>query len=756
MKRFNPARYALLLASVCAAPFAFAAPAAAQDVAVEEEEAVIVTARRREESLQDVPIAISVETAEELDQRGAENITVLQQTTPNATVQIARGSNSTLIGFIRGIGQQDPLWGFEPGVGLYVDDVYVARPQGAVLDIFDINRIEVLRGPQGTLYGRNTIGGAIKYVTNRLDPTEPHLTARVNVGSYSQLDTILTGSLPLSDTFVIGGALAGYTRDGFGENLTTGAEHYNKDVVAMRFSAEWTPMSDWFVRFSADHVEDRSNARHGHREANWAPGGAAYDPLPNVYDTRAGAGDDNYVETTGYSLLIEHELNDLLTFKSITAYREGLTDTIIDFDGTPNPTLDVPAHYDDDQFTQEFQLLFEGERIQAVAGLFYLDGRAAGAFDTVLGLANLTLATAGEVRTESIAAFADVSVDLTDALAVSIGGRWTRDEKVADVYRQNFTGIRSPLFGNPAAIPGLVRSDYTGNATFEEFTPRASITWEPSDELTLYASYSRGFKSGGFDMRGDVVLTPSTVEGYDPEFADTYEVGFHSSWFNGRANVSGAIFQTDYTDMQITRQQPALVGIASFVDNAASSQLRGIELEGDFEITENLRANLAVGYIDGEFDEYLSSAVVPNPDPPPPATIVIPVDLSGLADFQNTPDWTGAFSLTYSTQLGGGILAVTPSVAYRGDAQMFEFAAPEIDQDAYTLVNTSITWTSDNDRFRLGLHGQNLTDEEYRVGGYYFAANPPPPYLPGPLFGNSIIGFYGPPQTVTASVEVRF
>ena len=150
-----------------------------------------------------MPIAISVQTAEQLDQRGAENITVLQQTTPNATVQVARGSNSTLIAFIRGVGQQDPLWGFEPGVGLYVDDVYVARPQAAVLDIFDIERIEVLRGPQGTLYGRNTIGGAVRYVTARDGHRGSASAARASPSArYNQLETVLTGSVPLTENFV--------------------------------------------------------------------------------------------------------------------------------------------------------------------------------------------------------------------------------------------------------------------------------------------------------------------------------------------------------------------------------------------------------------------------------------------------------------------------------------------------------------------------------------------------------------------------
>ena len=192
----NVSPYAALLATLLPAVAQVEAqeptPAADSDTIQE----VTVTARRREESLQDVPIAVSAFSAEQLERIGALDITTLQQTTPNLTLQVARGSNSTLIAFIRGVGQQDPLWGFEPGVGLYVDDVYVARPQGAVLDIYDIERIEVLRGPQGTLYGRNTIGGAIKYVTRRLGE-DPALSAKVNLGSYSQRDVIVTGSTPV-------------------------------------------------------------------------------------------------------------------------------------------------------------------------------------------------------------------------------------------------------------------------------------------------------------------------------------------------------------------------------------------------------------------------------------------------------------------------------------------------------------------------------------------------------------------------------
>ena len=384
---------------------------------------IVVTARRRAESLQDVPVAVTAVSGEQLEARGALDITELARSTPSLTLNAARGSNSTLISFIRGVGQQDPLWGFDPGVGLYIDDVYVARPQAAVLDIFDVERVEVLRGPQGTLYGRNTIGGAIKYVTSRINADEPEGRLRASYGSYNQRDVIASAQLPFNDQFKVSAALARYLRDGYGTNLNTGNEHYNKDVTAFRASAEWSPTDNLFFRLAGDLVNDDSNARHGHREVAPSPS--------DVYDTNAGAGDKNRVQTRGLSLTGEWEMSDMFTFKSITAYRDGFTRGNIDFDNLPQPILDIPAAYNDDQFSQEFQVLVSAGRLNGVAGVFYMDANASGAFDTVVGLANLTTLTSGSVATKSYAAFADFSYDLTDALSVSVGGRFTKDEKEA-------------------------------------------------------------------------------------------------------------------------------------------------------------------------------------------------------------------------------------------------------------------------------------------------------------------------------------
>ncbi len=694
---------------------------------------VVVSARRRDELLKDVPISVSALGEERLEQTGASDITALQQQTPNATVQVARGSNSTLISFIRGVGQQDPLWGFEPGVGLYVDDVYVARPQAAVLDIFDIERIEVLRGPQGSLYGRNTVGGAIKYVTSRLSQ-DAEATIRGAYGSYNQVDLVASGSVPLTDSFRVGAAFASLTRDGYGSNLNTGAEHYDKDVTAFRVSAEFTPRDEVFFRLAYDRTQDDSSPRHGHREvAGVGPGAGVPD---SVYDTYAGIGDENSVEAEGLSFTGQVDVSEHWTFKSITAWREGRTDSVIDFDNTPAQTLDIPAYYADEQFTQEFQFQFNYDRIQGVFGVFYLDGSAEGAFDTILGGAGINIGTGGVVDTESVALFADVNLDLTERLHLGLGIRYTEDSKTGTVFRATYLGTaRSPLVGGVPRAPLVQNTDYTNSRTFTDISPRIALSYDFSDAITGYASWSSGFKSGGFDMRGDASLTPNTVNGYDPETVDSYEIGLKGR--AGPLSFSSAVFYNEYQDQQVTTQVPAGASIASFVDNVGQSTIYGAEFEGSLFLTDSLSANFAVGYLQAEFDEFIRYNL----------TTMAFEDISDLVVLQNAPEWTGYFGLTWRGDLAGGELVVTPSVSYRGDFSQFEFPNPVLDQEAYALVDLSLIWTAPSERWSVGLFGKNLTDEEYRVGAYTF---------PGALFNDSLIGYYGPPQTVTGSIQIKF
>ena len=414
-------------------------------------EEIVVTARRRVESLQDVPIAVTAYSGEQLESQGAVDITDISDTTPNVTLETSRGTNTTLTAFIRGVGQQDPVAGFEAGVGIYLDDVYFNRPQAAVLDIYDVERIEVLRGPQGTLYGRNTIGGAIKYVTRRL-PDRTTANLRANLGTYHQADLVASVSTPLAEGLRIGGAIARLGREGFGDNLLTGKSNYNKDIFAARGTIEFEPTEAFSIRVSGDYTDDQSSARNGHR---LIPGLVTGTPvLDDVYDTRAGLiSPEQQVRAYGGAVHAELRLSDALTLKNITAYRKDKSFAPIDFDSLPAADVDVPAIYKNHQFSNELQLAYEGGRLQGIAGLYYLNANANNVFDVILAttspvaLPGLTAATVGDVDTKTWAAFADFTFDITSQLALSVGGRYTNDKREATVIRANYLNGPSPALG---------------------------------------------------------------------------------------------------------------------------------------------------------------------------------------------------------------------------------------------------------------------------------------------------------------------
>lgn len=760
---------------VSASALATAAPALAQDTddATAENNrrlgVITVSAQRRDQSLTDVPIAVTAFDAESLISTGTADITQLQRQTPNATIEVARGSNSTLIAFIRGVGQQDPLWGFEPGVGLYVDDVFIARPQGAVLDIFDVERIEVLRGPQGTLYGRNTIGGAIKYVTKGLsDEREANIT--LNYGTFNQIDAIASGSLPLGDSFRVGGAIARYTRDGYGTNLNTGAEHYDKDVFAYRVSAEIDLTDRLQVRLAADRTEDDSNAKHGHRRLPSAD--RTLGVTADEFDTRAGLGDDNEVNTEGMSLTVEYAPNDVVTLKSITAIRESETFTPIDFDALPQPDFDVPAKYFDEQFSHEFQLLFDTDNVSGIFGIYYLNGEASGDFDVILSSLGLTIYQAGVQEKENLSVFGDVTWDINEKFSLAVGGRWTQDETVADVTRDLYLGLGSTAF-DPSnsgifflpqtGYENLVRSD-------ERFTPRIALTYNFSDNANVYASYSEGFKAGGFDPRARQDLDPLGLsrQGFGPEFVDSYEIGTKGVYFDGRLSLNAAAFYAEYTDQQIQVQTGADSDgngtndtFVSSVFNAGASEYMGFELEGAFLLTDALTLSGNLGVIDAEIKEILTEGVDAGGNPV----------VNNIADqfvTQNTPEWSGQVALNYTAPIPGGDrgdLSVTGSLAFRdaynlANIELPGFApntnalwpegAPSLDPDSYALFDLSAIWTAPSGRYSLAIHGKNLTDERYEVAAYNFVT-------PSQLGVDSVYSsFYGPPRTVYGSLRINF
>ena len=720
-------------------------------------EEVVVTARRRSESLQDVPIAVTALSGDALTLKGASDITELAQAVPSVTLEPSRATNSTLTAFIRGVGQQDPLAGFEQGVGLYMDDVYMARPQGNVVDIYDVERIEILRGPQGTLYGRNTMGGAIRYVTRRLDE-EFGGRVKATYGDYDQVDLVGTVNVPLSDSLRVGGTVASFQRDGYGENLTTGDENYDKDVVAYRLSAEWLPTDDLLLRFAYDDTRDESAPVAGYRPRAGAVSG---EPVTkDIRDTWAGAADNattagikgnNEVEADGWMLSVDWNIGNHYTLRSITADRSDYTESVIDFDSLSVDDFDAPVIYDNEQFTQEFQLLYSGDKMNLVTGLFYIDATASNDFDVVLGQlgraaygSELTAYTGGTVDTESWSAFADLTWNFTDRLSAAVGVRYTEDERSVEVFRGSYLGIGSPFFGNDDAVFLGATSDYEASETWDDWSPRVNVSYLWTDDITVYAGYSQGFKAGMFDPRGANFVTPAVEEGVNPETLDSYEIGLKSTYWDGRAVTNIALFYSDYTDMQV----PGSVGIDTDGDgvnddfvgtltNAGAAEISGIEIEGNFLVTESFSVQVAASFLDTEITEW----------------IVNDVDVSGDRYIQNTPEEMVYLGFNYVTGAFGGDLNLNASYSYKSDITQFEYAVPVIDQESHEIVNASMMWISAEDTWLVGLHGKNLTDEDVKTAGYCFGNES---YCSPLGFEDNTTIFYGPPRTWMVTVEYRF
>ena len=774
-----------------------AAPANAQtqaDAATASSQEIVVTARRRNELLLNVPVAVSAYSAEQLDRQGALTITDVAKTTPNVTLKVSRGTNNTLTPFIRGIGQQDPVAGFEQGVGLYLDDVYFNRPQAAVLDIYDVERIEILRGPQGTLYGRNTIGGAVKFVTKRIPTDGPHMSIRTNLGTYSQTDLIVSASTPITQQLLVGVAAARLSTGGFGKNLTNGLDNYNKDIIATRGSLEFIPSSTVLFRLTGDYVWDDSNPKGGHRfypnlcaNAVGGCGGAAGAVTPvlgNVFDTQGNLNDPlQRVRSGGAALHIEADLNDWLKFRSITAYRMDVNYTPIDFDATALPDVDVPAIYRNHQTSQEFQLVIDNKKLQGVAGFYYLTAKAFDEFDVRLysSLPGFTASTLGDVHTKTWAAFGDFTYNFSDQWAASLGGRWTNDKRDAYILAQSrLNGGQPGLggaygFGVGTVLPPTT-TNFRGSRTDTAFTPRASVNFKPNRDNNLYISYSQGFKGGGFDPRGKAinapVTAPATVSTYQqiydfltfkPEKVDSYEIGWKSSLLNHRLQLATAIFDAEYKDVQVPGSEACTVNnlpnFCGITTNAGKARMRGIEIETNARLGENLatqgdRFSFAgsLGYLDGKYLKYITN-------------IGGPVDVAKNRKIQNTPKWTLSGTLDYDTPAWGGHLDMNTTVAYRSAAQQFEISTPFLDQPGYALWDANLIWRSPGSRYEFGLHAKNITNEKYIVGGYSYLAGDPitgaltyKNGLPIPTLGKTGVatGFYGPPRQIFLSAAVNF
>ncbi|KXJ61962.1 MAG: ligand-gated channel protein [Alteromonas sp. Nap_26] len=767
-RKSNKVNNVLARRSLCAVAVAtglLSVPALAQDANEEQKaekvklERIEVTARKTLESLQETPVSITSVGAAELGEKGISVITEIQQFSPNTTLQTSRGTNSTLTAFIRGMGQQDPLWGYEPGVGIYVDDIYIARPQGAVLDLLDVQRIEVLRGPQGTLYGKNTIGGAVKYVTKEMTG-DTQMNVEATVGSYNQRDIKLTGQIPLiEDTVYLGVGYANLNRDGFGEYLISALpdqdkENYNKDLWAARVTLEVHPSEDLFFRIGWDKTEDTSNAKGGYR---LIPSILTDAPVPDSkFDSYTSLPTWNKVELEGYNWLARYNVSDKLELKYIGSHRESYSPTNIDFDNTPLPIFDVPAEYDDSNDTHELQANYFGDNFSLVSGLYFYDGESCGNFDAVLGILGATLGAPGLTRevtgcnnSESWAAYTQLNYDVNDKLSFSLGARFTDEEKSAFVNNGLIFENTYPYTGwidgyvrpDGQLVPQELGTDSDGDGVLDapavqswsRFTPRLGVEYQMTRDTMFFASYSQGFKSGTFNPRAQ-----TNEPGVKPEVVDSYEIGVKSD-VTDTLRINATLFSYDHKDRQYVGIDGDLSDPTSLdqrLRNAAATAAKGAELEVTWVATDNLQFDVAYGYIDFEIKK--NNAIPP---------------LIGLA---STPENTLNVNANYLLETSFGDISFNANYYYRDDYLLFE-TSDLIQQDAYGMVNLSARWESLEGDWYAGIHVKNLTDEEYLVGGYDFVTRDNDGNYGAGLGGDTtLIGYYGDPRTVHVTVGYRF
>ena len=730
----------LAVALALLAPMAYAqesaGEASTEDATLDQ---IVVTARKREETLQDVPVAVTAFTPQALDKLNVEDLSDLDAQVPNLTIYAARGSSSTVTAYIRGVGQSDPLWGVDPGVGIYLDDVYIARPQGALLDVFDIGRVEVLRGPQGTLYGKNTIGGAIKYVSKAL-PEQFDGFASVTIGNYSQLDVkaAVGGPIGGEDSGLRGRvAVASLNRDGFGENITNDQPVSDKEINALRMNLGAYAGDDFDVQFAFDWIDDKSGVRAAQMLATnrFAP---TLPPLDSRYDVRNGMPNINNTELKGVSATVNWRPNDNWAWKYVIAKRESDTETNIDFDTLPNKIADVKAFYSDEQVSHEVQVNYDGGgRARGVVGLYKFDGRAGGQVRN--NFFNLLFGdTQGNVFTESVAVYADWTIDLTDRLKLDVGARYTDEDKHAVVLNR---GYSDATFTRPISVA----ANFDKSINFKNTSPKISLDYQVNDDIMVYGLASRGFKSGGYNIRAQAVAVPRSAEPFDDEQVDSFEIGSKMSFFDQRLFLNLSAFHNKYNDIQLsvfTAYDSNGDGVddAFFGDftNAGQGTVNGFEAEYQWLPNASWAISGNLAWLDAKFDEYLFKNV----------------NIAKQQEFTNAPEFSGALNVEYRADLGAmGDLSARVGYSYQDDVvattevvrdPVTGARATPIAQDGYGLINAGVIWKY-NDAWTFSLQGSNLADEEYLTTGYN---------LVGAL--GVLTGFYGPPSQYTLTARYDF
>ena len=707
-------------------------------------DSVVVTARRREESIFDVPVAVSAFGESDLVEKQAAAIDGLQGAVPNLNIVQGRGSANSVNVFIRGIGQPDALQTFDPGVGMYVDDVYYSRINGALFSLFDVQQVEVLRGPQGTLYGKNSTGGAIKITTkNPFDDEGGAL--EYTLGQYGRSEARFYAGGMLSDT--IAGSIAGawLNHDGYVSNPVTGQRYNDDDTRALRAKLAFRPSDSFRATFTLDHTKQDAALTLGEPMApliqtDLALGAVVLRPAASEgyeFFSRTSFSPDKGqdLKHQGLTLQMEWDLSEQWLMKSITGHRRLKTNSFIDIDASEFELGDVLVALDQKQTSQELQWQFDnGSNLQSTFGVFYMrenvPSHQEAYADDLFAFATLPIdflrTIDDDLTTKSFAAFAHANWEFAPSWKLAAGLRYTRDEKDYDRTTSTFWG---PLL---ATLDETVA--FTGKKSWTAWTPSISLQKNFTDRVMGYVSANRGFKSGGFNGRANSTVDAANPV-FDPEFVWTYEMGVKGTSTDGRFRGGAAVFISDYSDFQARVSQD----VGSFpVLNAAELDIKGIELEGAAFLGDSTMLSAQIGWLDAKYDTFEDFRLDPNYPGFDPNVNHDHVPFS--------PDFTARIALHHNIYLANGsALGIGGDVSYRGKTWLSVDNRDVLSQDAYSLVGLYGIWDSPQYTWQVRAGVKNLTDKTYKVEGQEFAS-----------VGNIQTAYYGWPRHWYASIRYNF
>ena len=694
-------------------------PSFAQDGATSIED-IIVTARRREESVQDVPASLTVVGADEAQARGANRVRDLEAATPNVLFTGSENNSLTRV-TVRGLeSQARQNVGTESGLGVYVDGVIQGRLTSFNQEIPDLDRVEFLRGPQGTLYGRNSIMGAINVITRQPNLDEPRLQVNARIAEFDERVGSIYASTPFGESAAGSLSLFSIQRDGYIRNLATGNMIGDDDTQGGRLKFLVEPGGSWRITLAADALRDDSVAANS--RVIVGPGAT-----PDPYTTNVDVEPVSRRDIGGMSATVEVEVLGGHRLTSISAYRWANNDRATDSDGTPDAFQVTTQESDQEQLSQEFRLASpSGGRWDYVLGLFWYNQNTFGrTIGTIIPFA-LSASIFGEIETNSIGAYGNFDFHITDRLTLNAGVRFTDEEKDLS-YQQN---------GIVPFVPFIAPGQDT--LSENDVSPTIGLRYEPTDDLMFYLTAARGYRSGGWNVepQTSAAITSWPQVRFDSESLTSIEAGAKTSWFDDRFQLNLAVFDIDYDDLQVATRVPLASPpfapglFASVVANAAAASAQGAELEFLARPSDQFSFGGNVGWVETEYSDYVQ--------PGAPPLVFTGNELNGAPDIT-----AGAFA-EYRLPLGS-LGDLTVRADYRHVSTYFTERTNNslMEIPASDVFNARLTYTTADGHIRAALFANNVTDEELIVGRITNA------------FGDEIVD-YGRPRVVGVELGLNY